>query len=272
MKIALCLSGLTGKVQSRKGGGSYGADIHPKLGYQSWKSSLIDFYDVDVFIHSWDEKYKDILENFYNPVLSHFEPQKKWSPKTADWLTEYNHPLLTLDDLLEDKRYANLPDAFGDSVWDDLRYASKRSLSRWYGNQQAVQLKKNYEKTNNFKYDFVIMGRFDLWFEQRFNLENLDSNYFYASPRTNGTELRKDHEYALQDLFFLGNSCLMDEFYKLYDNVFDYCISSPMAAFEHAHKFLGSEKIKYLSWGFLKEYNILRWKFPPNMIPTIGDK
>ena len=261
MKVALCLSGIVGGKSSRHGGGSVGEDIHPKVGHNYWKESLLDHYDVDTFLHCWTPDKQQVLDDLYQPKKTLYEEQKVWHPPSGDWLKEYNHPLNSIEDLLNDKRYANLPADYGDDIWDDLRHHATRSRSRWFGNKRAVELKEQYEKENNFKYDVVIVGRYDLWINDVFQLQDLEKGYFYACKRTNGDALRDDHEYALQDQIFLGDSELVDKFYTLYDYIPDYAIEAPKAAWEHMERFIGVDKFKFFPWKLHKEYNLLRWKY-----------
>jgi len=222
-----------------------------------------------VFLHCWQPENEKVLEQLYKPKLSEIVPQRNWTSEAGDWLKEYNYPLDTMDDLVSDRRYSHLVECHGEKVWEDLRHHAERSRSRWYGNQRVVKLKKQYEDENNIKYDFVVVGRYDLWFEKVFPLDDLDAKYFYASQRTNGDILREDHEYSLQDLFFLGNSELIDKFYTLYDHVSDYAIESPKAAWEHMQKSIGQENFKFFPWKFHKEYNLIRWRFRQNTIPEL---
>ena len=266
MKVALCLSGIIGGKGSRHGGGPIGEDIHPKVGYHFWRESLLQYYDVDTFLHCWTPDKQEILDELYQPKKTVYEEQKVWHPPSGDWLKEYNYPLDSVEDLLNDKRYANLPKAFGDDIWDDLRHHATRSRSRWFGNKRAVELKEQYEKENNFKYDIVIVGRYDLWIADRFKLEDLEKGYFYACQRTNGHVIRDDHEYALQDHIFLGDSELVDKFYTLYDYIPDYAIEAPKAAWEHMERFIGLDKFKFFPWRFFEDYNLLRWKYSQNQL------
>ena len=54
MKIALCLSGLTGGSGGKDGVGN-SLDIDTP--YQSVKKYLLDVNDIDVFIHSWSKEF-----------------------------------------------------------------------------------------------------------------------------------------------------------------------------------------------------------------------
>lgn len=264
MKVALCLSGIVGKVKNIGGGGSVGDDINPAIGHHFWKKALLEHYDVDTFIHCWSPERQQELDALYQPKKTIYQKQIIWKPKSGDWLKEYNYPLSTKDDLLNDRRYKGVWEHYGDDVWDEYRFHAERSRSRWYGRKRVVQIKKEYEEENNFKYDFVIVSRFDLWIDKIFPLKELEKGYFYASQRTNGAILRPDHEYALQDMFFLGDSELIDKFYTLYDYISDYSIEAPKAAWEQMERFIGRDKFKFFPWRLLIEYSLLRWRYSEN--------
>jgi hypothetical protein len=72
MKIALCLSGLTGGSGGKDGvGNSLDIDIP----YQSVKKYLLDVNDIDVFIHSWSKEFEKELIDLYKPKKQKFEKQ-----------------------------------------------------------------------------------------------------------------------------------------------------------------------------------------------------
>ena len=119
MKVALCLSGIVGKVKNKGGGGSVGDDINPALGHHFWKKALLEHYDVDTFIHCWSPERQQELDALYQPKKTIYQKQIIWKPKSGDWLKEYNYPLSTKDDLLNDRRYKGVWEHYGDDVWDE---------------------------------------------------------------------------------------------------------------------------------------------------------
>jgi len=60
VKIALCLHGYF----SNAGGHKAGIE-----GYKYIRRKLLDKYDVDVFIHSWDLEYKDTILSLYKSCV-----------------------------------------------------------------------------------------------------------------------------------------------------------------------------------------------------------
>ena len=126
MRIALCLSGIVGKLYTNKKRYSWEQDVDFRIGHYHYKKHIIDVNDnVDVFIHSWDTKYENQMVKTYNPKKYKFEKQ-----------------------IIFDK--------------DDIRHHSIES--RWFGAKQVNDLKSEYEKENDFIYDVVMWSRFDVGF------------------------------------------------------------------------------------------------------------
>lgn len=189
MKIALCICGLVGGTSGKDGKGEV---VDFELCYKSYKKTILDINNVDVFIHSWSVEHHRRIVDLYKPKLRIFENQK----------------------FLE---YKNNPKSFDEYI----------NRSRFYSTQQVVNLKKLYETKNNFKYDWVMISRFDLMFFNKIIFNNLDKNFLYASHfndiktkydnfpnKSNQTPSRR----RFLDMWFIGNSKLMDEYGNLYSN------------------------------------------------------
>lgn len=270
MKIALCISGILGGASGRNG---VGGTIHPSVGFDFWNHAIIDKWDTDVFIHSWSTEAKNSITNLYKPKKCIIEPQKQFSPKLSDY------GKLEIDSMLKDRRYSAVVSEYdhgpgdpnhpskvnGDSnnLWDHLRYQSWCQHSKWYASQQAVRLKQQYEKENNFTYDFVVLGRFDLYFNSVFPFDQMSQDKFYASPRNWGAGYRDDHDIALMDLWFAAPSLMMDEFVDLYDHIYDYCITGPHSSRERVVECFGEDKLEYLFLDGI-DYGALRHRYSIN--------
>jgi len=194
MKIALCLSGIVG---GKKGKDGIGGDIDYKCCYDYYYKNIISNNDVDIFIHSWSVKHKENLNKLYLPKKSFFEPQKKFP---------FNKSLLF----------------FGGKGKKNVEKYSPLINSRFYSSKEVISLKKSYEKENNFKYDFVMVSRFDLMWLIPLNFNNFNPKYFYISNWNNRNIVndktnrsKKSKRYL--DLWFFSNSDYMD----YYGNVFD---------------------------------------------------
>jgi len=101
------------------------------------------------------------------------------------------------------------------SLIENLRFHS--FFSRWYSAQQANNLKKEYEKENNFKYDCVFITRYDLLAFEDFVFSDYDMSYFYApfsiwQTRVSGYTVAT----SINDLWFFSSSDQIDEFSKVF--------------------------------------------------------
>ena len=147
MKIALCfygtLGGTTGKAGDRTGSSS---DVL-KYAHKHYKESILDNNDVDVFIHSWDTQLESEIDSKYKPKGKKFEEQIIFDiPKHLN----------------NDKRTQN-------------------HFSRWYSCKESVNLKSQYEKDNEFKYDIVMLARQDLAWNIKIDFNKFDNKYFYVA-------------------------------------------------------------------------------------------
>jgi hypothetical protein len=148
-----------------------------RLSYEYLKKELFEKAenDVDVFIHSWDIQNKQKVLDLYGDNVKDykFEEQIDFSnivdQKTVDWFDEgFN------------RRGSGYESCTFETIFSYL-----------YGRKEAIDIKSNYEKKNNFTYDCVLIGRFDLGLRGKehrqiyyptniYYNENLDMNYVYT--------------------------------------------------------------------------------------------
>jgi len=201
-----------------------GQDIDYRIGHHFIKKHILDKNEVDVFIHSWSTDWKDELVEVYKPKKHLIEEQIDFGEET-------------------------------------LRYHSIKS--RWYSNKKVVELKSEYENENNFKYDFVMIYRFDCMFNRDVIFSEFDNKYFYNS---HVDECYKSHCHCegmgmYADLWFFGNSYDIDLFVSLYDNWGEYGIKHPhKEIFHHIRKTGLVSRIKH---HFVERYDHhpVRYKF-----------
>ncbi len=252
MKIAICLYGNVGVHGHASGrpaknlhelvteSSSAKKSIEP--GYNGVKY-ILDNYDTDVFIHSWShDKLNNILD-IYKPKLYEIVKQKEFD------IDPERYGIIGKDinkwkcNNVSKISYQMLINSQGlDWSLNWINTATFRSKSRWWSNKRAIDLKQKYEAANNFKYDFVLINRFDNIFSKRFDFTNLNKNLFFASQRTG----REDIEYALYDYWFLCNSDDANIFGQLYDNVYDYSVSAVFAPRQHIESKIGKQKLSFL--------------------------
>jgi hypothetical protein len=174
MKTAFTINGyFSSKSDLIHGGpGSTG-----RLSHEYLKKELFEKAenDVDVFIHSWDiENKQKILDLYGDSVKDYkFEEQIDFSNKidkqTTDWFDE----------------------GFDRANTEYKSCTFETIYSYLYGRKNAIDIKSNYENKNNFTYDSVLVGRFDLGLRGKehpqihyptniYYSENLDMNYVYT--------------------------------------------------------------------------------------------
>jgi hypothetical protein len=173
-KIALCLSGHTRNF------------LKP---YYALQKYLLDKYEIDIFIHTW--AYDGHLENLHDTSGNHrkiIENKNKVDQETLKLL--YKPKNLIIEDPTSNNFILNIPKKIKLN-----NYKSKGPIlnnynvwSQMYSIYNANKLKIEYEKKNNFEYDFVIRMRFDHILDQ-FKHEWLDyrkitkySDAFWVAP------------------------------------------------------------------------------------------
>ena len=127
MKIALCLSGLITK--GKQGTTSY------ITGYQHLKNRILDNYDTDVFCHSYEPDMENIIFDMYKPKKIYFEKGKSFLERTRHFKKEYQNRSI--------QSYETI-------------------FSMFYSRKIALQLKQINELENSFRYDWVILARYDI--------------------------------------------------------------------------------------------------------------
>ena len=222
MKVALCLQGLSSGCSEKES--LKGVQVSHVEGLQTIKENILDLNDVDVFMHTWgtNQPHLDNLINSYRPIYAAFEDQISFS--------------VTDDSLLP-------PPTVDNEKNPRLKY--HYTSSRWYSHQQSLNLKKRYEEENEFKYDFVMVSRFDVCYFTPFNFSTYDPQSFYAS------EDFLEDENLFNDVWFFGNSELMDKFSTVY-NYLDFYIkdlgkslSSHEISRKHVINMGFQDKVKY---------------------------
>jgi hypothetical protein len=163
---------------------------------QSSKRKILDKYNVDVFLHSYEPELQQELCSLYKPVDFIFE-------QIPDFKQEYVNlnPIYTADSGISPT------------------YTYQNLFSMAYSRFSVGNLKSKYEKVNNFIYDWVIFARYDIssapHIEQIYFSPLLDSKYLYTCmfPQINA---------GPQDQWFYSNSKTMDCVFSLYQNLRQY--------------------------------------------------
>lgn len=191
MKVALCFHGNVGYTEKLRGsnlGELEQLDLSEPI--LSIKNNLINHYNTDVFMHSWSIDRKEELIKELKPKSYLFEKHKNFSK--------------------------------------DFRDRKNATLSRLYSIKKSNDLKKKYEKRNNFKYDVVVHTRFDLiWFTKVPLNQDFENKNIYF-PNWNSSEgendlgpYNKDNiniGKRVYETWFFTTSDISDKYTKLYNN------------------------------------------------------
>ncbi len=267
MKIAICFYGLVG---SKVGKNGLGENLDPSIAYEYYKKHIIDLNDeVDIFIHSWSIDSKEKLVELYKPKKECIEKQvdflsyvDKFPNKFIGLKTKLKLLILKL---FKKNKYRELVQNKDKEIF--------RAYSRWYSSKKVLELKKEYEDKNNFKYDVIMVTRLDLGFFSDVVFDKYDMNYFYASHRNDASTKQNNYQANYKnhfkdtqflDLWFFSNSENMDKFALLYNEIENYGVSPHVSSKQHVDKVIGKDKIKYTMYRWFDHELIRRKLFESN--------
>jgi hypothetical protein len=190
MKIALCLHGLFNSTQDKNSDGFNG--------YIYIKNNILNKFDTDVFIHSWEPDKQKLLEILYQPKAAIFEEQKDFS----DLIKERG-----LDELKGTPR------------------SPQSVLSHLYSVTKAMELPFQ----TNERYDVVVKARFDLGRINRLTTGPYSPINPYAVQCINfNPNIEADKIYMADwnhfhmgpaDMWFYGSEQTMNHFKNLYQTL-----------------------------------------------------
>jgi len=182
MKIALCLHGLVGSIKGKNQDLLGGSDKVLDISSTHNHKFIID-KNTDVFVHSWSTELEKQIIDIYSPK---------------------NH-------LIEEQIEFNVPDYIKSKESRGFSH-----LSRWYSYKEVLKLKSSYENLKGFKYDFVLVQRFDLCWNISPAFHDFDSSKLYVGK----SALNPNKEWS--DRWFIANSNNSDKFGSLYDEIPSY--------------------------------------------------
>jgi hypothetical protein len=188
MKIALCLSGQPRALD---------------VGYSHLYREFLSKYSVDTFCHIWFDPKLDGMPFSYNIIYpGRNEMWRDDLDKTM--LQMYNPKMYTFEQ----------PKVFPFDSKANYEMSKSNNCSMFYSIQRSNDLKIEYERLHNFKYDLVIRSRTDITIANcKLDLNTLDTRKIYTSTThqrfSDGTEICNDQ-------LAIGSSSLMDAYSCLY--------------------------------------------------------
>ena len=251
MKIALCLSGYVGAMEKFHEGEKLLIDINE--GYSYIKKNIIQNYDVDTFLFSFDKDRRNEMISTYNPIRYRIPKQKR--------LFKINH-----------KHYGNELHPDNDKAARNW-YISKiifATQSQFYSRQKVIELKSNYEKQKGFKYDWVVIARMDMGYFKPFVFEGKDQSKLYLPGPLGKSKSGKVFD-RVNDIFMFGGSEVMDKVGDFYDDIENSGFIEPLPGQDealHCHISLANYFKKCGLWDKMEMYQNRPWGDP---VWTPGD-
>ena len=189
-RIALCLTGLTGNL----GKSGKDAALNPEYAYNHYKKHILQTNDsVDVYIHSWSVEQEALMNALYKPIKSVFEPQEHFNRSGAYLQREI----------------------FGVE-------------SRVNSTLRCLALVQETEAEQDFRYDYVMVSRFDVAFTSDVHFSELPPQRLVLS-HWNDRGLTNNILRGIYDLWFIGNTELLHTYFMACNT--DYSLS------ERSHTF-----------------------------------
>ncbi len=200
MRIAICFSGqLRTAIEASKNLIRYFGFLYPYC---------------DFFIHSWDNNQQKVY-NLSNIFPENIKLDKEFFDKLNEIYLPKKFMIENYEEVYQKESIINN---------GNTDYFFKRISPLWYSFMKSVELKRQYEIENNFRYDYVVKLRTDIIFppHRRMSYEfesiNIKNNEVYIENRSEDDENNKKF---MDDVYFIGNSEVMDIFSRYYEYMID---------------------------------------------------
>jgi len=237
MKIAICVSGLPRSF---------------KRSYPLLEKIFLSKYECDIFISTWDwqvkqiQKKQETKDQFGRPIPitgTHWWPQDGnvnefidiFKPKKSE--IEIFH-----DDTLESKFKYSLYKQYG---------INNSFLPMFYKTWKANELRLQYEKDNNIKYDLVVRTRGDISYEGNlsdYEITNALRGYGFCRTSYQNPDTRPGEPEHISDIYFFSNpekSTIYANFWLYHQQVLEYTKS--FIAEINLETYLEYAKVKWLA-------------------------
>ena len=194
------------------------------------QENILDGYEIDIFIHTWDELDHSTV-NYRNLEGISLTEQ----PLTEETLSIVNNLYLPKKIVIESQLNCD-NDVLIEKIGKFPR-AKKGCLNNSYSIYMVNKLRNEYELENNNYYDWVVTTRPDILFKSAFRIDNIISCYskfdlqmpnnviFHGfNPFGRGNMIEDPRFLAGSDLIFFGKPKDIDRSSSLYlefdDNIF----------------------------------------------------
>lgn len=217
MRIALCFSGQPRFINE------VSANI---------LNNVVGQYDVDVFGHLWFDD--ELQTKPYKYGGTGAWKDQRISSDAIDQFQEIYKPKKLIVEKSKKFLDSNLSDNYLPSLkrykWGAIDNPDEPNfevrdvnniISYYYSLMRVCQIKKEYEYSNDFKYDYVIKMRTDSIIHNQIQYEQFPKDIIFFSGMQN------QPDGMINDWFNFGGSKVMDVFMSAF-SVIDYCIDECM--------------------------------------------
>ena len=213
-RIAFCLYGVIGGKRGKSGYSKRSSKEILEIGFKYYDRHIFKKNrNIEVFIHTWSTDIERKIKSLYKPKLAIIQKQMIFK------IPEY-----TPGDLQRRQNH----------------------YSRWYSTKKVIGLKSKYEKRYKFKYDIVMLSRFDLAWQKDLIFSNFDPQFLYAAKTYSENPILKilrlnlpigypyTHSWpGIAELWYFSNSENINKFSNLFDNLDEYTKPSKSLTEKH---------------------------------------
>ena len=263
-KIAVCMYGGIADIKNKLPNSIIKQRVLPDEYTQSLNSIYRNFCSgkgkVDFFLHCWNPEHEKKICKILNPIDKKFERMQKYRlPNKFEIIKNIVFRELQFKPIKFIKSLIKIKNLLKYELNDGKNYGI---FSRWNSTKKVVGLKKDYELREGFKYDGVVLCRYDLFFSKKIDFNSFDFNFFHIEKcfnyedengnnvpscdywhyKNNNLFINKvkdkfDPEiYGLDDMLTFSKSENIDNFSELYDKL-DFYIHKQLVRINPHHLF-----------------------------------
>lgn len=229
--------------------------------FPSLKKFLLDRYDCDVFMHTWDKidnsvkqttkfNYQEFIAGDAKAILSR-KPGIEYQFK--DYIVEKQ----------DESRYDKMGFYILDNMWEKNQPFSISSLKYlYYTMKSSNDLREKYEKEHDVKYDFVVFIRPDILLSADFEIENfiedlsdaeIENSFFLTNTNYPHTRLNDIRKMGATDILFFAKPNVITDIFNNIDRLFDK-FSDGMKIYRRTPESFFTETIKELGYTIWQIY------------------
>ena len=231
--------------------------------HEALKKNLLDLYDCDIFIHTWDslDHNTQTWHDFRMPNAGQSEDN------IEQIIQDVYHPkaFKVEKQIVKDEGYI-------DVSTDNKKISFFGMKSMFYSMKEADALRRSYQKEHNIQYDYVIVIRPDICLYQPFNIEkylifeNGTDQLLYTVGKYKSDVILNDYrKVGCSDLFFFATPQIINQVYDNTDKILNQIKNGQTTQWGPEYSFiytLQSLNIHPLLVNYLETQNfeIIRWK------------